>query len=183
MNSTELTPKSPMSAIMEVLPGARRALFSRYHLGGCQSCGFSPEETLEQLAERSGGLDAKEMLDHMLAADELDQAMLMTPEEVRDLLATGKEVLLIDTRTREEHEAVMIPGSRLMTQELQQQCFAGDPHQWIVLYDHQGKHVLDHCSWFQGHGLPNARGMAGGIDAWSQSVDSSLRRYRLEIEA
>lgn len=182
MQAAALTTRSPMGQIMETLPGARRALFSRYHLGGCQSCGFSPEETLEALAERSGGLDPAEMLEHILAADRLDQRMLLSPAELKARLDAGEPVLLLDTRTREEHEAVQIPGSELMTQEIQQQLFASDPDREIVLYDHQGRHVLDHCSWFQGHGLKRTRALAGGIDAWSREIDPTLRRYRLEVD-
>jgi len=36
---------SPMSAVLENFPGAQRALFRRYHIGGCSSCGFSREQS------------------------------------------------------------------------------------------------------------------------------------------
>ena len=52
----------------------------------------------------------------------------------------------------------------------------------IVLYDHRGREVLDQCAWFHGHGLKNTLGLEGGIDAWSQEVDSSVQRYRLELD-
>jgi len=39
-----------MSAVLENFPGAQRALFRRYHIGGCSSCGFSPDETLTDSA-------------------------------------------------------------------------------------------------------------------------------------
>jgi hypothetical protein len=32
---------SPMSTVLENFPGAQRALFRRYHIGGCSSVGFS----------------------------------------------------------------------------------------------------------------------------------------------
>lgn len=171
-----------MGEILEALPGARRALFARYHLGGCQSCGFPPEETLAQLAKRAGDHDAGEMLAHLLESHAHDQAMLVSPREAKESLDSENPPLLVDTRTREEHEAVAIAGSEFMTEALQQKLFSGDPDQAILLYDHTGRHVLDHCSWFQGHGLKNTRAIEGGIDAWSQEVDTTLRRYRLEIE-
>ena len=40
---------SAMREVLEIFPGAQRALFRRYHIGGCSSCGFSPDETLAQL--------------------------------------------------------------------------------------------------------------------------------------
>jgi len=176
MQASEITVETPMGAIMETLPGAKRALFARYHLGGCSSCAFSNEETLADLAKRSE-VDPAEMLGHLLDSHEHDKQMLMEPTEIK-----LDEWRVLDVRTREEHEAVAIAGSEFMTQELQQKIFAGDPGTRILLYDHQGKHVLDQVAWFRGHGLKQTFGLRGGIDAWSVEVDSSLQRYRLEME-
>jgi rhodanese-related sulfurtransferase len=178
MQAAELSADSPLGLIIETLPGAKRALFARYHLGGCQSCAFSNEETLAQLCQRSE-LQVAEVLDHLLASHTHDLTMLMEPSEVKERLA---EIRLIDLRTREEHEAVVIEKSELFTQELQQKLFADDMEQWIVLYDHSGQDVLNQVAWFRGHGLKRAFGLRGGIDAWSLEIDPSLPRYRLELD-
>lgn len=178
MQSAEINAETPMGVILDTLPGARRALFARYHLGGCQSCAFSNTETLAQLCERNQLLIA-EVLDHLLSSHAHDAAMLMVPASAKAQLA---QLRLIDIRTREEHEAVAIPGSGFFTQELQQELFAGDPAARILLYDHQGRHVLDQVAWFRGHGLKETYGLRGGIDAWSREVDPTLPRYRLEID-
>lgn len=166
---------------MDQIPGARRALFARYHLGGCQSCGFSPNETVASLCSRNGGIQPAEMIQHLLAAHEHDQSVLLSPVEVKARLCSGHPPVLLDCRTREEHDAVTIHQSLFLTQELQQQMFSQDPQQEIILFDHQGKHALDTCAWFHGHGMKNTYVMRGGIDAWSREVDPSLPRYQLEI--
>lgn len=178
-----ITPDTTMGSIMDALPGARRALFARYHLGGCSSCGFSPNESIASLCQRNGGIDPNEMIAHLLAAHEHDHALLLTPAEVHQKLAASPAPVLLDCRTREEHEAVKIPRSQLLTQELQQQLFAQNPDQEIILYDHAGKHALDTCAWFLGHGMKQTRVLLGGIDAWSREIDPSLPRYQLEIES
>jgi rhodanese-related sulfurtransferase len=178
-----ITPDSPMGEILDALPGARRALFARYHLGGCQSCGFSPNETLGSLCLRNGGIDPEEMILHLQAAHAHDQALLLTPAEVRELMRESPAPLLLDCRTREEHDAVRIEPSEFLTQAFQQQLFARDPDQAVILYDHQGKHALDTCAWFLGHGMKNTRVLQGGIDAWCRDIDPSLPRYQLELEA
>ena len=169
--------------ILDAFPGARRALFSRYHLGGCQSCGFSPSESIESLCLRNGGIDPEEMITHLRQAHEHDQLLLVAPTAVKELLESENPPILLDCRTREEHEAVSITGAKFLTQELQQQLFATAPDQEIILYDHQGKHALDTCAWFLGHGMKNTRVMHGGIDAWSRDIDPTLPRYQLEIES
>jgi rhodanese-related sulfurtransferase len=178
MRDTQITKETPMGELVELLPGARRALFARYHLGGCQSCAFSPEETLAQLCNRSD-LDADEVHAHLVASHAHDQEMLMEPQAANARLA---ELRMIDIRTREEHEAVAIKGAEFFTQELQQQLFSGHPETNILLYDHSGRHVLDQVAWFRGHGLKQTFGLRGGIDAWSREIDPSLPRYRIELD-
>ena len=172
-----ITPDTAMGTIMEKIPGARRALFARYHLGGCSSCGFSPNETISGLCERNGGISPEEMIAHLLAAHEHDLAVLLSPADVQKRLHASPTPTLLDCRTREEHEAVKIPNSHLLTQELQQQLFAQDPQQVVILYDHCGKHALDTCAWFHGHGMKNTFVLNGGIDAWSLKVDPKVPRY------
>lgn len=178
MDASELNADTPMGVIMETLPGAKRALFARYHLGGCQSCAFSNEETLGQLCERSE-LDPAEVLGHLLASHAHDLEMLMEPAVAQSSL---KHFRLIDLRTREEHDAVRISDSEFFTQELQQSVFAGDPDAKLLLYDHSGKSVLDQVAWFRGHGLKQTFGLRGGIDAWSREIDPSIPRYRIEMD-
>lgn len=167
-----------MGIILDTLPGARRALFARYHLGGCQSCAFSNEESLAQLCQRSE-IPLDEVIQHLRVSHEYDQEMWMEPKELKTNI---KNVRLIDMRTREEHEAVSIEKSEFFTQSLQQELFSGDPETRIVLYDHSGKSVLDQVAWFRGHGLKQTFGLWGGIDAWSREIDPSLPRYRLEMD-
>ncbi|MEY3896744.1 MAG: hypothetical protein RLZZ214_2264 [Verrucomicrobiota bacterium] len=178
MQAADLTTDSPMSLILETLPGARRAIFARYHLGGCQSCAFSNEETLAELCARSE-IPADEALEHLLASHVHDSAMWIEPAVAKEKLADFR---LLDLRTREEHEAVMIQGSEFFTQELQQQLFAGDSKTPILLYDHSGRNVLDQVAWFRGHGLNETYGLRGGIDAWSLEIDKSIPRYRVEMD-
>ena len=178
MEIEDLSANSPMGVILEILPGAKRAIFARYHLGGCQSCAFSNEETLAELCVRSE-IPVDEVLEHLLASHVHDSAMWMNPAAAQEEISS---IRLIDLRTREEHEAVVIPGSEFFTQELQQQLFAGDPKTRILLYDHSGQNVLDQVAWFRGHGLHETYGLRGGIDAWSLEVDQSIPRYRIEMD-
>ena len=166
-----------MGDLMTRLPGARRALFARYHLGGCSSCAFSDSETLDELCARSE-LDAREVLAHLLESEEHDKAMWISPE---DASLRRDEFLWIDVRTREEHEAVPLGGAELSTQDRQQQWFAHPPDKPILLVDHTGRHVLDQVAWFRGHGLLQTYALRGGIDAWAREIDPSVRRYRLEV--
>ena len=169
-----------MSAVLEKFPGAQRALFRRYHIGGCSSCGFQPTETLAQVCARNGNLSVDEVLAHIASSHEQDAKVLIAPKELAELLAKDKSVKLVDVRSREEFEAVNIAGSLLLSQAVMQQLMgSGSNAEPIVVVDHAGKNGLDAAAYFMGHGLQNVRCLRGGIDAWAQEVDSTMRRYKL----
>jgi rhodanese-related sulfurtransferase len=169
-----------MSAVLEKFPGAQRALFRRYHIGGCSICGFQPTETLAQVCARNGNLSVDEVLAHIASSHEQDAKVLIAPKELAELLAKDKSVKLVDVRSREEFEAVNIAGSLLLSQAVMQQLMgSGSNAEPIVVVDHAGKNGLDAAAYFMGHGLQNVRCLRGGIDAWAQEVDSTMRRYKL----
>lgn len=178
-----LDPSMTLGEVLRHYPGAQRALFARYHIGGCRSCGFSPSETLASLCARNEDLPVQEVIDHIQDSHSADVRLQITPRELAALRDAANDLLLLDARTREEHEAVRIPGSRLITQELIQEIFsAADKTAPLVIYDHAGTRALDAVAYFVGHGFAQAKGLAGGIDAYSAEVDPSLPRYRIEIE-
>ena len=89
-------------------------------------------------------------------------------------------IRLLDVRSREEFEAVHIEGSVPMSQPVMREIMAeGTNSRPLVIIDHQGKQALDAVAYFMGHGLTNVHCLRGGIDAWSQEVDTKVPRYRL----
>jgi len=169
-----------MRDVLEKFPGAQRALFRRYHIGGCSSCGFSPAETLAQVCERNGGLNVNEVLAHIQSSHEQDAKILISPTELAEALKQDKSLRLVDVRSREEFEAVHIAGSTLLSQEVMRQIMGdGSNTKPLVVVDHQGKNGLDAAAYFMGHGLQNVRCLRGGIDAWAQEVDTGMKRYRV----
>jgi rhodanese-related sulfurtransferase len=176
----EITPQSPMREVLEAFPGAQRALFRRYHIGGCSHCSFQPEETLQQVCQRNGNLNEAEVLAHIKAGHEQDAKIFIQPKELADLLARDKSVRLLDVRSREEFEAVHLPDSVLLSQDVMREILAeGTNLRPLVIVDHQGKQALDAAAYFMGHGLQNVRCLRGGLDGWSQEVDPKLPRYRV----
>jgi rhodanese-related sulfurtransferase len=172
---TGVTPQSTMKQVLDAFPGAQRALFRRYHIGGCSSCGFQPTETLEGLAQRNRA-NVTEMLDHIKTSHEQDEKLFISPIEVKK----NPSLRLLDIRTREEHDAVAIPGSVLMSQETMQEILSRWPRdEPFVIYDHQGKQCLDAAAYLAGHGFGQVRCLRGGIDAWAEEVDTTMPRYTL----
>ncbi|MGI8437530.1 MAG: rhodanese-like domain-containing protein [Chthoniobacterales bacterium] len=182
MNSTAaIDPNVSMRELLEQFPGAQRALFRKYHIGGCASCGFSPDETLAGVCARNENVDVDEAIDHIVSSDSAERAMQIEPKELSVRLAANDKINLLDVRTREEFESVKLPGAHLFTQELMQEILSKwSREELVVIYDHEGKRSLDAAAYFQGHDLTNVKSLRGGIDAYAAEVDSSLPRYHLE---
>ncbi len=179
-----ITGDTRMRDLLVAYPGAQRALFARYHIGGCQSCAFSPDETLTELCARNENIPVDEVIDHIRQSHESDAKILLSPSELHELLTGAEPPRLVDIRTREEFEAVHIEGALLFSQDLLNEIFAGWPKESpIVVYDHTGNRALDAAAFLLGHGYSNVQCLQGGIDAYSRDADTSLPRYKIEIES
>jgi rhodanese-related sulfurtransferase len=176
ISTTEMT----MAELLEAYPGAQRALFRNYHIGGCASCGFGSDETLAEVCRRNGHLDPEEVMERIRLSWEQDERMMISPREIKELLE-GNGVEILDIRTREEYEAVRIEGAHFLDQALMQTVLAARPKdELLVILDHDGSRSPDAAAYFAGHGFTRIRCIRGGIDAWSVQIDPTLPRYTLE---
>jgi rhodanese-related sulfurtransferase len=177
----EIDPNITMGDLLVRYPGAQRALFRKYHIGGCASCGFSPDETLAGVCLRNENLNPSEVIEHVIESDAADRAMQIEPADLAKRISAQEKVHLLDVRTREEFDAVKIDGAEFFAQELMQEGMSRwNRDELLVIYDHQGQRSLDAAAYFQGHGFKDVRSLRGGIDAWSVEVDPNLPRYHLE---
>src|SRR5947199_7157609 len=121
IETATITGQTTMGEVLEVYPGAQRALFRRYHIGGCASCGFQPTETLEQVCRRNNELSVDEVLEHIKTSHEQDAKILIEPKVLAEWLKQQQSIRLLDVRSREEFEAVHIEGAVLMSQPIMQE--------------------------------------------------------------
>jgi rhodanese-related sulfurtransferase len=179
--SAKVSGASSMAEVLATYPGAQRALFRKYHIGGCSSCGFQPGETLAALCARNANLNVDEAIAHIEQSHEADLQILLDPKQLKRWRDESVPLRLLDIRTREEHEAARIEGATLFTQEIMNEMLARWPRaNLLVIYDHLGTKSMDAAAYFLGHGFTNVRALRGGIDGWSQEVDPSVRRYKLQ---
>ncbi|MBC8002922.1 MAG: hypothetical protein H7X97_10080 [Opitutaceae bacterium] len=87
---------------------------------------------------------------------------------------------LLDVRELEEHEIAHLPGARLIP--VGQIPFRlAELADWkdrdIVVYCHHGVRSLHAVEFLRQAGFTRLKNLAGGIDAWSLEVDSSVPRY------
>ena len=76
---TSIRPEMTMETILSAAPAARRALFQRYHIGGCSSCAFQPTDTLAQVCKDHNILDVGEVVRTIEIAQEMDTNLRSNP--------------------------------------------------------------------------------------------------------
>jgi len=102
----------------------------------------------------------------------------ITAQDSATLLKDGK-ARLIDVREPWEFATAQVDGSLSMPmgdvpsrahQEL-------DPDERLLILCHHGARSLSVTNWLRQQGFEAAQSVAGGIDAWSCSVDAKVPRY------
>ena len=171
-----------MRELLEQFPGAQRALFRKYHIGGCSSCGFSPDETLAGVCARNENLNVDEVIEHILASHAADRAMQIEPRELgRTTRAPAKRFTCSTFAPARNAKPSNCPGAHLFTQEFMQEIL-GQLVAHRSARDLRSPRHAQHGrgGLFSRHGFENVKSLRGGIDAWSAEVDPALPRYHLE---
>ncbi|HEY1743269.1 MAG TPA: rhodanese-like domain-containing protein [Granulicella sp.] len=103
----------------------------------------------------------------------------ITVEQLKQQLASANPPLLLDVREQWEFDTANIEGSKLMPMgEIPSRAHQElDEEQHILVLCHHGARSLSVASWLRQQGFDQAQSVAGGIDAWSRSIDPNVPRY------
>lgn len=163
-----IRPEMTMESILQVAPAAQRALFQRYHVGGCSACGFQPTDTLAQVCKDHNILDVNEVIRTIHLAQEMDSNMQVDPAALREWLGTGAELSLIDVRMPDDLGKGSIPGAEPLDYADSGKYMSLPKDRRIVFACQDGQRSLDVAAYFRGHGFTEVRSLRGGIDAWTR---------------
>jgi adenylyltransferase/sulfurtransferase len=152
---------------------ALRMEFSEFRLKkdpACPVCGENPSVT--ELIDYAGFCGEPAVAED--ATEEVSAAA------VQAMLERGDDFLLLDVRKPDEFEKACIEGSKLVPLgELESRLAELD--EWkghsIVVHCHKGGRSAKACKLLAEKGFIRVAKVAGGIDAWSLTVDVDVPRY------
>ncbi len=103
----------------------------------------------------------------------------ITPEEFAARRRQGDAPRLLDVREPWEYETARIEGATLIPMgEIPSRAYNElDPDEPVVVLCHHGARSLNVTMWLRQQGYEQAQSLAGGIDAWSRSIDPNVPRY------
>ncbi len=154
---------------------ALRMEFHEYRLRKdptCAVCGEHPSVTALVDYEGFCGAPAPDR-----QADPLPE---IAPAQLAARLAEGRELLLLDVREPEEVAKARIPGARpIPLGELEARIaeLAAWRQRPVVVHCHKGGRSARAVRWLREQGFERVENLAGGIEAWSVTVDPEVPRY------
>jgi len=97
--------------------------------------------------------------------------------ELKKWMEGGKPIEIFDVRTPEERATAHIEGTHLLDEEGQKRLASLERDTTLVFHCHHGGRSQRAAEHALGMGFKDVYNLAGGIDAWSQQVDSDVPRY------
>ncbi len=108
-----------------------------------------------------------------------DLPMEITPQELRERMAHGERVRLLDVREPWEHQTARIEGAELIPMaDVPANLPRLDGEEApLVIYCHHGIRSMNVAAWLRRQGVEHAQSLQGGIDRWSREIDPAVPRY------
>lgn len=159
----EIHAETRMSDLLAAFPGARRALFKGFHVGGCQSCGFSDEDTLAAVAQKHDK-EVGAMIAYLTEAREQEQALVIEPEEAMRR-AQQNEVYIIDLRSPEAYAEDHMPGAELISEAYAEEVMTWAKETPLIMYCQNGVGSLNAVNYMADYGFTNVTCIKGGYEA------------------
>jgi sulfur-carrier protein adenylyltransferase/sulfurtransferase len=151
----------------------RRAQFRELALEkdrDCPVCG--PNPTVTRLIDYEAFCGVRE------TGNGKRETVEISPQELYRERGRKPNLVLIDVREPREVEIAHIGGARhIPLRELPSRLSEIPGHGEIVTMCHHGQRSQKAREILVGAGFSNVRSLAGGIDAWSREIDSSVPRY------
>lgn len=103
----------------------------------------------------------------------------ITPEDLKSLLKSDSDIVVLDVREPWEFETAKIGNSKHIpmndiparfNQEL-------DPEEHIVVVCHHGVRSMNVTSWLRQQGFEKVQSLRGGIDRWARQIDPKVPVY------
>jgi rhodanese-related sulfurtransferase len=108
---------------------------------------------------------------------------MLEPEITVEVFAQRRQQpdapILLDVREPWEYQTASLPNSLLIPMgEIPARAHAElDPDAPIVVICHHGARSLNVTMWLRNQGFEHVQSLAGGIDAWSRTIDPTIPRY------
>ncbi len=138
---------------------------------GCPVCGKNPTVTeLIDYQEFCGIPQAQQ-------ADQADEVPEITVGELKEKLANGQNVSVLDVREPHEYEVANIGARLIPLGELPERLIELNKDETLAIHCKTGARSARAVQLLKEAGFQNVYNVTGGITAWSEEIDPSVPKY------
>lgn len=102
----------------------------------------------------------------------------ITPLQLKELLAQNNPPLVLDVREAEELTVCVLPNvTHIPLGNLPGEANKLPEGRVIVTLCHHGYRSFQAALWLKSRGFSQVLNLTGGIHAWAEQIDPSMRRY------
>lgn len=102
----------------------------------------------------------------------------ISPQELHSQLTGGADIVILDVREPWELALCSVAGAiAIPMNEIPQRLAELDRNRPIAVMCHHGGRSLRVAHFLVQQGFPSVSNLSGGIDAWREQIDASMRPY------
>ena len=163
----------------KMFPEVHTLLFKEFHIG-LPVTPYKKEETIASLCQVQGK-NVQEVINHLNREFAEKNIAVMTCEELKQKMDSGNKPVLLDIRESWERDISKIEGSHIVNSENNEHVMGTfEKDREIVLIDWKQDRSPSFQKWLNQRGFTNVKCLEGGIDLWSEKIETRQNRYEID---
>ncbi len=172
-------PELSLESANQIFPEIHTALFKEFHIG-LPITPYKKEETLASLCQAQSK-NSQEVINYLNKVFADKNIEVMTCEELKQRMDSGDKPVLLDVRESWERDISKIEGSHIINSENNEHVLGTfEKDREIVLIDWKQDRGPSFQKWLNQRGFTQVKCLEGGIDLWSEKIDTQQNRYDID---
>ena len=168
-----------MATANQIFPDVHTVLFKEFHIG-MPVTPYKTEDTLASVCQDQGK-NLQEVINCLNREYSEKNIAIMTCEELKQKIDSGNKPAMLDIRESWERDIAKIEGSHIINAENNEHVLGTfEKDREIVLIDWKQDRSPSFQKWLSQRGFKNIKCLEGGIDFWSEKIDTRLNRYDID---
>ena len=168
-----------MEEANRIFPEIHSLLFKQFHIG-MPVTPYKPEETISSVC-KNHNVSIQSALDFLNKEFSEKNISIISCEELKKQMDAGNKPILLDIRVCWDRVISKIEGSHIINAENNEHVLSSfQKNQEMVLIDWKQDRSPSFQKWLTQRGYTNIKCLEGGIDLWSERIDTRLNRYDID---
>ena len=168
-----------MQSANQIFPDVHSVLFKKFHIG-LPVTPYKKEETITSLCQAQKK-NVQEVINHLNGEFAEKNIAVMTCEDLKQRIDSDTRPVLLDIRQNWERDVSKIEGSHIINSENNEHILGTyEKDREIVLIDWKQDRAPSFQKWLNQRGFTQVKCLEGGIDLWSEKIDTRQNRYDID---